>query len=257
MSSKQIAENYLISGAAKADIPKGRMFLLAILAGAFIALAGVASTIGSALLGKIAGALIFPAGLAMVVVMGSELFTGNNLMIIPALEKRLSVKKLLAAWLVVYLGNLAGSVLIAAMTVWAGTFDSCYENLIATAAAKTALPFGTAFLRGILCNVLVCVAVWMSMGASGPAGKIGALYLPIMVFVLCGFEHSVANMFYIPGGLFACLRYGVTEAGLGWGAFLWKNLLPVTLGNMIGGVGLGALLWFIHLRAPKQAAQRV
>ncbi len=120
MTSKQIAENYLTSGTAKADIPKGRMFLLAILAGVFIALAGTASTIGSALLGKMAGALIFPAGLAMVVVMGSELFTGNNLMIIPALEKRLSVRRLLTAWLVVYLGNLAGSILIAAMTVWGG-----------------------------------------------------------------------------------------------------------------------------------------
>lgn len=202
------------------------MFLLAILAGVFIALAGTASTIGSALLGKMAGALIFPAGLAMVVVMGSELFTGNNLMIIPALEKRLSVRRLLTAWLVVYLGNLAGSILIAAMTVWGGTFDSCYESLIATAAAKTALPFGTALLRGILCNVLVCTAVWMAMGASGPAGKIGALYLPIMVFVLCGFEHSVANMFYIPGGLFACIRYGVTEAGLTWGPFCGKTCSP-------------------------------
>jgi formate/nitrite transporter len=116
------------------------------------------------------------------------------------------------------------------------------------AAAKTSLAFGEAVLRGILCNVLVCVAVWMAMAAKEPAGKVLGLFFPIMVFVLCGFEHCVANMFYIPAGLMASARYGVTAEGLTWGTFLGRNLLPVTIGNIIGGGGLGALFWAIHLR---------
>ncbi len=240
---KQIAENYVAVGAGKAAMPKGRMFLLAVLAGAFIALAGVASVIGSALAGKLAGACIFPAGLAMVIVAGSELFTGNNLMVISLLEKRISAGQLLAAWAVVYLGNLAGAVLVSALAVGGGTFAASYESLIATAAAKTSLAFGEAVMRGVLCNVLVCAAVWMAMAAGDVSGKIIGLYFPVMVFVLCGFEHCIANMFYIPAGLFAAARYGVTEEGLGWGAFLVRNLLPVTVGNILGGAGLGTAFW--------------
>ena len=250
-SPKQIAESYIETGAAKAEMPKLRMFLLAIFAGAFIAFAGVAATVGTALLGKIVGAAIFPAGLAMVVVFGSELFTGNNLMIISALEKRISVQQLLMAWLIVWLGNLAGSLFVAVFSVIDGSFDAVYETLVATATAKVSLSFGTAVIRAMLCNILVCVAVWMTMAAKDAAGKIICLYLPIMTFVVCGYEHSIANMFYIPAGLLAAARYGITAEGLTWGACFLKNLLPVTLGNMIGGVGLGALLHAIYLPARK------
>lgn len=245
----QIARDYIEIGVGKANTPKGKMFLLAVLAGMFIAFAGVAATIGNAVVNKLAGACIFPAGLAMVVVAGSELFTGNNLMIIPVMEKRLSVKKLLLAWLIVYLGNFVGSLLVAVLSVAGGTFGAYYETLIAAAAAKTALSFGDAVIRGILCNALVCIAVWMAFAAKEPAGKILGLYFPIMVFVLCGFEHCVANMFYIPAGIFAAGKYGVAEAGFTWGACFGKNLLPVTLGNMIGGVGMGLVFWKIHLHS--------
>ena len=245
----EIARNYIEIGVGKADTPKGKMFLLAVLAGMFIAFAGVAATVGNAVVNKLAGACIFPAGLAMVTVAGSELFTGNNLMIIPVMEKRLSVKKLLLAWLIVYLGNFVGSILVAVASVAGGTFAAYYETLTATAAAKVSLSFGEAVLRGILCNILVCTAVWMAFAAKEPAGKILGLYFPIMVFVICGFEHCVANMFYLPAGLLAAGKYGVAEAGLTWGACFGKNLLPVTLGNMIGGVGMGLVFWGIHLRA--------
>ena len=244
---KQVAESYIEIGYNKANMPKMRMFLLAILAGAYIAFAGAAATIGSSLAGKIASACIFPAGLAMVIIAGSELFTGNNLMIISAMEKRITVKQLLVAWAIVYAGNLVGSMLVAAFAVGGGTFDSIYENVIATATTKASLAFGDGVLRGILCNVLVCVAVWMAAAAKDAAGKIICLYLPIMAFVLCGFEHCVANMFYVPAGIFTAMRHGVVQEGLTWGALFVKNLLPVTIGNVIGGAGLGAVLKVIYL----------
>lgn len=249
---EQIARDYVEIGAGKAEMPKLKMFLLAILAGMFIAFAGAAATIGSAVAGKLAGACIFPAGLAMVVIAGSELFTGNNLMVIPAMERRITVGQLLAAWLVVYAGNFAGSILVAWLTVAGGVFGSYYEALAATAVAKVSLGFGEAVARGVLCNILVCVAVWMAFAAKEPAGKILGLYFPIMVFVLSGYEHCVANMFYIPAGIFACARYGAAADGLTWAACFVKNLLPVTLGNVIGGAGLGLLLWRIHCRSRRK-----
>ena len=243
---KQTAAGYIDTGAGKAAMAKGRMFLLAVLAGAFIALAGVGSVIGTAQAGKLAGACIFPAGLAMVVLAGSELFTGNNLMVISLLEKRITAGQMLLAWLVVYIGNFVGSVLVAALAVYGGAFGAYYESLVATAVTKASLPFAEALLRGVLCNILVCAAVWMAMAAKDAGGKVLGLYFPVMAFVLCGFEHSVANMFFLPAGIFAAGRYGVAAEGLTWGAMLLKNLLPVTLGNILGGVGLGTLLWAVN-----------
>ena len=240
---KDIARNFLDTGAAKAALPIPKMFLLAALAGAYIALAGVAATIGTSLAGRLAGACIFPAGLSMIVVAGGELFTGNSLMVIPLLEKRIAPGRLLTAWAVVYLGNLAGAVLTAALAVGAGSLDAVSDAVLSTASAKVSLVFSDGLLRGILCNVLVCAAVWMTMAATTAGGKIACLYMPVMAFVLCGFEHCIANMFYIPAGLFMALRQGGGPEGLTWGAFLLKNLLPVTAGNMLGGVGLGTALW--------------
>lgn len=247
-SPKQIAENYVPIAEGKAALSPGKAFLLAILAGAFIAMAGVGAAIGSAVAGKLAGACIFPAGLAMVILAGSELFTGNCMMVIGVAEKRFGIKALLLSWLVVYLGNFVGGLLVSALAVYGGTFANYYESLIATAAAKTTLAFGDAFFRGILCNVLVCLAVWMAFASKDAGGKVIALFFPIMVFVLCGYEHCIANMFYVPGGLFCCARYGVAAEGLTWGSFFLKNLLPVTLGNIVGGAGLGMMFWAIHLR---------
>lgn len=247
-SPMEIAQSYPETGRAKVSMALGKMLLLAVLAGAFIALAGVGATFGNVYVNKVMGAAIFPAGLAMVIIAGSELFTGNCLLILPVLSRDITIGKMLRNWLIVYLGNLIGAVLVAALTVWSGTFDNMYETVIGTAVTKAALPFDTALLRGVLCNVLVCLAVWMAMAAKDVAGKIMGLFFPVFLFVLCGFEHCVANMFYLPAGLFAAEHYDVAAEGLTLGTMWLGNLIPVTIGNIIGGCAVGAGYWAIYMR---------
>lgn len=244
----EIARVAVSVGEAKAKMPITKMLLLGVFAGAFIALAGVAATFGNVYGGKIAGACIFPAGLAMVVVAGSELFTGNNLMATALLSRKIGWTGLLKNWFFVFLGNLIGAVAVAGIVVLSGAFDNIADTVVATASAKVSLGFFEALLRGVLCNFLVCIAVWMAFGADTVSGKIIAVFFPIMVFVLCGFEHSVANMFYVPAGIFETWISGNAVAGLDIGGFLLNNLLPVTIGNIIGGaliVGGGYYLAYL------------
>lgn len=252
----QIANTYVTIGTNKAKLPTAKMFVLAVFAGIFIAIAGASAAIASTTVpdpstARLLNALIFPGGLVMVVLAGSELFTGNALLIIPLLEKRIHASELIRSWLLVYLGNLCGSIFVAAIFVYshtAGLFSGqLAQNLVNTAVTKTSLPFSDAFLRGILCNVLVCIAVWITIGASTAVGKVIGLYLPIVVFVLAGYEHCVANMFYIPAGIFASAEYQLAADGLNWASFLLKNLVPVTLGNIIGGLLIGIGYWFVYL----------
>lgn len=248
----EIARVAVSVGESKAKLPIFKMILLGMLAGAFIALAGVGATFGNVYVGKLAGACIFPAGLAMVVVAGSELFTGNNLMVMALLDRKIGWKGLLKNWFFVFLGNLIGAVAVAGIVVLSGVFDNISETVIATASAKVNLGFGEAILRGVLCNFLVCIAVWMAFGAQSVAGKIAAVFFPIMVFVLCGFEHSVANMFYVPAGIFETMVNGNAVTGLDVGGFLLNNLLPVTIGNIIGGALLvGGGYYLVYLRNKK------
>ena len=181
---KEIAENYLSACRTKAALPLGRMFLLACLAGAFVALAGVASTAAAATVGdpslaKLISGCVFPAGLAMVIVAGSELFTGNNLMIMGVLARTITARQMLRNWLVVYLGNFAGALLVAALCVSGHVFSAFGGKLAASvvtiAQTKAGLSFGDAFVRGILCNFLVCIAVWMANAAKTVGGKIAAV----------------------------------------------------------------------------------
>ena len=268
---KEVAENYLSTCRAKAALPLGRMFLLACLAGAFVALAGVASTAAAATVGdpslaKLVSGCVFPAGLAMVIVAGSELFTGNNLMIMGVLSRVISARRMLRNWSVVYLGNFVGAALVAALCVLGHVFAAfdgrLAASVISIAQAKASLSFGDAFVRGILCNFLVCIAVWMASAAKSVPGKILAVFFPIMTFVVAGFEHSVANLFYIPAGLFAksipayaalAADAGLDLSGLTWSGFAIGNLLPVTLGNIIGGVLVGGLFWACWLRKGRGA----
>lgn len=263
---KEIAHNYIAIGTNKARTRAGRMFVLAILAGVFIALAGAAATtasvsIASPSLAKLVGALMFPTGLAMTLIAGSELFTGDCLVIIPALTRDIRVGELLRNWVIVYLGNLVGGLAVSLVVVYGHTF-SLFDNQLAAAAIHTAigkveLGFTDALLRGIACNFLVCIAVWMAFAAKDVTGKIVGLFLPVMIFVLCGYEHSVANMYYIPAGIFAstnpyyaaAVPVGEHISALTWGAFIAKNLVPVTIGNIIGGAGLvGLPYWYVYLR---------
>ena len=189
----------------------------------------------------------------MVIVAGSELFTGNNLMIMGVLSRVICTRQMLRNWCVVYLGNFVGAALVAALCVLGHVFSASDGRLaasvIAIAQTKAALPFGDAFVRGILCNFLVCIAVWMASAAKSVPGKILAVFFPIMTFVVAGFEHSVANMYYLTAG-----QTGTAAGGLTWGRALLGNLLPVTLGNLVGGVLLvGMSAWYLYLKQGKTA----
>ena len=266
-SPKEIANNYIAIGKGKVNTPVAKMFVLGILAGIFIAFGGVASTAAAvsiplASVGKFLGACIFPGGLTMVLPAGSELFTGNCLLVIPLCKKEITLGGMLKNWVVVYLGNLVGSILIAAGVIFGHT-PSLFGNklavsIISTAVGKCSMTFSEAFIRGILCNFLVCIAVWISFAAKDVAGKIIGLFFPIMMFVTCGFEHSVANMYYISAGIMAKglpqFADAAAEAGIDFNAvtvanMFGKNLLPVTIGNIIGGaICVGCTYWFIYLR---------
>lgn len=238
----QAAEDYCAAAEKRVTQSLPRLLLLGALAGAFIAFAGVAASIGGALGGKLASATIFPIGLTMVLLAGSELFTGNCLFLMPLLRRNITAGHMLRNWVAVYLGNLLGSVAVAFLVVQCGALDGIAEATVAAAVTKAALPFGVALLRGVLCNFLVCLAVWMAFCAQSAGGKVVSLFGPIFLFVLCGFEHSVANMYYIPAGIFLAENGEVTWLSL------WQNLLPVTLGNMVGGCGLGGILYLLYGR---------
>ena len=266
-SPAEVAKNYINTGKGKVNTPISKMFLLAIMAGAFIAIGGIASTTASvsveqASVAKFLSGCVFPGGLTMVLLAGSELFTGNNLLVIPLLEKEVTLGGMLKNWVVVYLGKLVGSILIAAGVIFGHT-PSLFGNklavsIISTAVGKCSMTFSEALIRGILCNFLVCIAVWISFAAKDVAGKIIGLFFPIMMFVTCGFEHSVANMYYISAGIMAKglpqFADAAAEAGIDFSTvtvanMFGKNLLPVTIGNIIGGaICVGCTYWFILLR---------
>ena len=246
----EVCENFLAIGEKKAGLAFGKMLVMAMFAGAFIALAGVASTwtsmqVTNLSLRRLIAGCVFPAGLAMVVLTGAELFTGNCLMSIALLDKRIALPAMLRNWCVVYLGNFLGAVLVAALVVWGGTFAGAEETLINTAMGKI-MPFEQAVFRGILCNVLVCLGVLMAAAATDAPGKIIALFFPVAVFVMAGYEHSVANMYYLTAGLLAGADLSATD-------ILVRNLLPVTIGNIIGGsVLLGGGYWYIYRKGTEQ-----
>ena len=257
LSPVKIAEKYVDVGKSKAETPVSKMFVLALFAGMFIGIAGASATIASCMadnpsVGRLLNAVIFPAGLVMVVLAGSELFTGNCLILITVLKKQITMLSYIKCLTIVYIGNLLGSIFTAALFVYGHT-PSLYngklaETLVSTASAKTSISFSDGFIKGILCNFLVCIAVWITIGAANASDKVLGLFPPICVFVLAGYEHCVANMFYIPAGLFAASEYEILTDGLTWGSFFLRNLLPVTLGNIVGGALIvGAGYWFAYL----------
>ena len=279
LTPAEIAETTIQIGIKKTKNSSLNLFLLGILAGVFIAFASEGSNMAAFNLfakpetyglGKALAGAIFGTGLMLVVIAGGELFTGNTLIFTGVLDKRISLKGMLRNWFFVYLGNFVGSVFIAYMMNESGLFNSGANVLgavtIKIATYKVGLTFSQAFYLGIMCNWLVCLAVWMAYGAKDMSGKIWAIFFPIWLFITSGFEHSVANMYYIPAGIFAkanpawaqaALALGVSEdklAHLNWNTFLVNNLLPVTLGNIVGGaLFVGGIYWFVYLRKPAQA----
>ena len=254
------------SGKAKTEKAAGKLFCLAVLAGMLIAFAGAATntalcTLENPGLARLVCGLLFPFGLCMVIVSGAELFTGNSLLVLSLLERQCTLRGLLRNWGIVYLGNLLGSVLTAAGCVFFGQLDLCGGSVmlqtVRLAAGKCGLPFLNGFGLGLFCNLLVCLGVLMALSAQDTAGRLLGAFLPVCYFVTCGFEHSVANMYYISAGLLALRvpryaemlgRLGTDVSGLTVENFLLGNLLPVTLGNVAGGVSLALLLWYAHLK---------
>jgi len=254
-------------GVKKAQMPALEMFFLAILAGAFIALGAVfATTVAAGNTDwpfgviKLLVGLSFSLGLILVIVGGAELFTGNNLIAMAWASRKVKTKCLLRNWGIVYVGNLVGSVGTAILTLIARQYTfgggAVGQTALAIANGKVHLGFWQAIALGILCNALVCLAVWLTFSARSTVDKIAAIIFPITAFVAVGFEHSVANMYFIPRGLLIkqfdpafAASTGLNLSDLTWGNFLLHNLLPVTIGNIIGGSLLVAgFYWVIFLR---------
>lgn len=267
----EIARKAEVVGAQKARLDFGSLLVLSMLAGAFIALGAMFAT---TVLAGTAGVLpfgvsrllagnVFCLGLILVILGGAELFTGNTLMVMALASGKIHWTDMLRAWTIVYVGNLIGAVAIAVLVFLSGQYRFG-EGAVATVAMKiasdkVALSFDQALFLGILCNVLVCLAVWLSLGARTTADKVLAVLFPVSAFVVAGFEHSVANMYFVPLGLF--IKHwapGTVWAQIGslpsdfaavtWPAFFW-GLVPVTIGNIIGGAVLvGGVYWFVYLR---------
>lgn len=252
-SPQQIADRIELVGVKKAQLPLISMIALGILAGGFIALGGMFytlvvsdQTLGFAMQ-RLLGGLVFCLGLILVVVAGAELFTGNNLMIMAYVDSRISTKLLLRNLGIVYIANFVGAAGFAMLVAMSGhvamNSGVIKETAIAIADAKCSIGFSEAFFKGILCNILVCLAIWLAMAGRSVTDRILAIIFPITAFVAAGFEHCIANMYFVTLGLF--LSNGQAATNLSWTAFFTHNLLPVTLGNMIGGAGLVGLVYLI------------
>ena len=261
-------------GVTKAGLDAATTFALAVLAGAFIAMGAVFATTatagGSDLpygVARLIGGLTFSLGLILVVVAGAELFTGNNLIVMAWASRRVSTLRLLRNWVIVYAGNLVGALATAGLMYASKQYEfgngAVGLQAVTIAASKTSLGWGQAVVLGALCNALVCLAVWLCYGARTTADKILAIIPPIAAFVAAGFEHSVANMYFIPYGLLVNSNDAYwsqqqdvtlpTSPDLTWSGFVTANLIPVTIGNIVGGgLMVGAIYWFVYLR-PREA----
>ncbi|MGN1153436.1 MAG: formate/nitrite transporter family protein [Candidatus Gastranaerophilaceae bacterium] len=253
----------------KASFRKSKAFVLAIAAGAFIAFgAQVSLTVMTGTesiswgFAKLIGAMTFATGLMMVVLTGAELFTGNVMMTFAVIENKVSIWKLLKNWSIVYAGNFIGSVILAVLIYFSGCSHNSHDALgvmgLSTAYTKATLPFVEAFTRGILCNWLVCLAIWMASSSRHVIGKIFAIFFPIMTFVASGYEHSIANMYFLTNGLFLKHTPDIVAASgftaeqlsnLTVKSCVINNLIPVTLGNLVGAIVFVVLLfWTAYLR---------
>ncbi len=244
----EIARRIEDVGVTKAGLGVVETVTLGVLAGAFIALGSIFFLLVTTESGlgfgpaRLLGGMAFSLGLVLVVVAGAELFTGNNLIVMAWIDQKVSTAALLRNWGLVYAANFAGAVGTAVLVTLAGTLalaeGALAETAFAVARIKAEIVWHEAFFRGVLCNVLVCLAVWLTFAARDVTGKILAIVLPISAFVALGFEHSVANMFFFP----LALLNGAPEVTV---AGMVANLVPVTLGNIVGGGGLVGLVYWL------------
>ncbi len=260
-SPAEIADRVEAAGVSKARLPFLKLFVLGLLAGAFIGLGAMYYTIVAAdhtlpfAVGRLLGGLVFSLGLVLVVIAGAELFTGNNLIVMAWADGKVSTAAVLRNWAIVYVANGLGAAALAWL-VWMSGHPAQGQGAIAAqtmaiAAAKTAMPFGEAFFRGLMCNVLVCMAVWLAMAARSVTDKTLAVVFPISAFVAAGFEHSIANFYFIPLAMLLAASGTPVPAGANIDlAGMAANLLPVTLGNLAGGAVLVAgVYWIIWRKA--------
>ena len=268
----EIIELNMKASETKTTLPLGKMILLGIMAGMFIAFgAATSSTAAHSIenvgVSRALAAAIFPVGLMLIVFLGGELFTGNCLILLNVFDRRTSLLKMLRNLVIVYFSNLLGALLVDILIVFSGNLNYSGGLLgaytIKVAIGKISVSPLQGLTSGILCNILVCLAVLMSLSAKDIAGKIWAIFFPICAFVAGGFEHCVANMYYIPAGIFAAGNPAYVQkaqelyrleaeklAGLNWGNFVAVNLLPVTIGNIIGGaVMVGGVCFYLHGKA--------
>lgn len=270
----QIVAANMNAAKSKTELSLGRMILLGIFAGMFIAGGASASSlamhaISNVGLARLVAGTIFPVGLMMIVLVGGELFTGDCLMIMGCIHGKFSAIKMAKVLVVVYLSNLVGSLLFAGLVYASGQYN--YTNgmlgafTIKVALGKVNLSFGAAVASGILCNIFVCMAVLMATAARDISGKIWGIFFPILTFIVSGYEHCVANMYYIPAGIFAAANEAYVTSGvnnimfaadqldkLTWVNFVVANLIPVTIGNILGGmVFVGLPLYLIHQKMLK------
>jgi formate transporter len=269
---REIAEKAEQIGVTKAAMGAANTFVLAVLAGAFIALGAIfATTVTAGAVDlpygvtRLLAGVAFSLGLILVVIAGAELFTGNNLIVMAWASRLVSTARLARNWAIVYVGNLAGALATVGILYLGKQYEFGHgavgAQALTIAAAKTNLGFLQAVALGAFCNALVCLAVWLTYSARSLADKVLAIVPPIAAFVAAGFEHSVANMFFIPMGLlvkhnhsFVASQQGLPDLShLTWARFVTANLIPVTIGNVIGGgLMVGAVYWFVYLRGRRR-----
>jgi formate transporter len=257
-SPRQVAERLEALCVAKTATPFLSLVMLGVLAGAFIGLGALYSVIVFAdpALGlaakRVLGGVVFSLGLVLVVVAGAELFTGNNLLAMAWAQGMVSTREVLHNWAVVCAANFIGAAGLAVLVFLSGHAETYASTYLDIAAAKSALSFWSAFWRGVLCNALVCLAVWMTLAGRSVTDKVLAVVLPISAFVAAGFEHSIANMYLFPVA-------GLLQAAAGQPAsfaWLWTNLVPVIAGNLVGGSVLVALVYYVIYRRPIETGNR-
>lgn len=265
-TAAETAANYANAGAAKTKLPISKMLVLGVLAGFLIGFPSCVTNMATYALDnnstiRMISGLLFAFGLGMVVISGAELFTGNTLITISVLEKKATLGGMLRNWIFVYIGNFVGSMVLSFICAQFGWLSAGNGALavasMRTAVSKMTMPFQNAFFMGILCNILVTIGVLLSLsGKDGISRFIGA-WAPVMFFVTCGFNHSIADMTYCMLGLFAknvpayveaAQAAGVALDSLTWGQYIVGNLIPVTLGNIVGGAAVGFTFWFSFLR---------